>query len=170
MFIKDLELHYDGERLSILHYAKNRAASIGRKMQIELWRWEGCWMMASKHLAEDLSPETSQLVSLQFCIYFWILTEGLPKRVTCVFRRLGLAWLGYLDMFKDLELHYGERVSIPKSKVGLGTGHHIHEWRHPRAGHVTTHLWVTPRSCGTCRPAVLFVRRCWTVIHALMTE
>jgi hypothetical protein len=64
-------------------------------------------------------------VSLQFHIYFWILTEGLPKRVvTCVFRRLGLAWLGYLDMFKDLELHYGVRVSIPKSEVGLGTGHH----------------------------------------------
>jgi hypothetical protein len=61
------------------------------------------------------------LVSLQFRIYFWILTEGLPKWITCVFRCLGLAWLGYLDMFKDLELRYGERVSIPKSKVGLGT-------------------------------------------------
>ena len=64
------------------------------------------------------------LVSLQFRIYFWILTERLPKRVTCVLRRLGLAWLGYLAMFKDLELHYGERVSIPNREVGLGTGHH----------------------------------------------
>jgi hypothetical protein len=62
-----------------------------------------------------------KLVSLQFHIYFWILTEGLPKRVPCVFRCLELAWLGYLDMFKDLELCYGESVSIPKCEVGLGT-------------------------------------------------
>jgi hypothetical protein len=58
-------------------------------------------------------------LSLQFLIYFWILTERLPKRITCVFRRLGFAWLGYLAMFKDLELRYGERVSIPKYKVGM---------------------------------------------------
>jgi hypothetical protein len=81
-----------------------------------------------------------KLVSLQFRICFWILTEKLPKRITCVFRCLGLAWLGYLDMFKDLELRYGERVSIPKCEVGLGT----ESWApfmsgaHPRAGRVTT--------------------------------
>jgi hypothetical protein len=61
-----------------------------------------------------------KLVSLQFRIYFWILTEGLPKRVPSVFRRLELAWLGDLGMFKDLELRYGERVSIPRcEEVGL---------------------------------------------------
>ena len=62
-----------------------------------------------------------KLVSLQFRIYLRILTERLPKRVTCVLRRLGLAWLGYLAMFKDLELHYRERVSI-HSQVRSGIG------------------------------------------------
>jgi hypothetical protein len=56
-----------------------------------------------------------KLASLQSRNYFWILTEGLPNRVPCGFRRLGLAWLGYLGMFKDLELHYdGERLSISR--------------------------------------------------------
>jgi hypothetical protein len=64
-----------------------------------------------------------KLVSLQFRIYFWILTEGLPKRVTCVFRRLELAWLGYLAIVQISRTPLnGERVSmIPKCEVGLGT-------------------------------------------------
>jgi hypothetical protein len=105
-----------------------------------------------------------KLVSLQIRIYFWILTERLPKQVTCVFRRLGLAWLGYLAMFKRSRtllwresIHSQERSGIGDWAPSMNGA--IHQSVVTRPGRVTIHPWVAPRSHGTCRPAVLFVRR-----------
>ena len=92
-----------------------------------------------------------KLVSLQFRIYFWILTERLPKRVTCVLRRLGLAWLGYLAIVQRSRTPLWRESIHSQVRSGIG------DWAPSmngaflqsvmtRPARVTIHSWVARRS------------------------
>jgi hypothetical protein len=54
-------------------------------------------------------------------------------------------------MFKDLELRYGERVSIPKSEVGLG----IESWAPSMNGAIHELVMSRPISLGRAGPVGL---------------